>query len=266
VECIHFAGLACDIFPPFCGIIQPRLQEFLQDVATFCPLATNSVENSHAQHQHQLFTFRGKAKSPAAAGECSVLSSLIREHSYLKTVVLAQTMPSRLGVSTMLKHLGRKKGIMPKLSRKRLVIRAVKRKTRPLCAWNVYQRKRLQELGNGSSLGPLDFKAAMKRIGQEWAQKSVEDREEFNLDARYRQSCRDELQLRPLTAGRPSARSTGALSHQPGDAGAAQDLPTNVLEQIAGNLAFANYSPLLFLFGVNSNIAWMKVIIVRYMI
>lgn len=63
---------------------------------------------------------------------------------------------------------------------------------------------------------------------------TTEDKQKYNVDAVYEQSCREELQQRPLTSRRGKASAAAAGADQPADSSAAQDLPTNMLEAIAG--------------------------------
>ena len=208
-----------------------RLQGFFNDIATFCPLATNLVENSHAQHQASLFTFRGKTKAPAAASECSILSSLVQEHAHLKSLVLEQTMPSRFRVANMQKQLGRQNGKQPSMGRKCRVIHSTRKKRRRISPWNVFQRHRLQAMSSGGSLEKEEFKKAMKQIGREWATMTPEDRSQYQVDAAYEQSCREELAQRALAPGPNKANQP----ENQADARAAKDQPTHVLEAISGD-------------------------------
>ena len=202
------------------------------------------MENSHGDHQNALYKFRGKSKGPAAAAECSLLSSLVCEHTYLKSLILEETMPSRKSVAQLMRVLGRrKKGgkfTRPSGGRKARVLHAATKSKRRLSPWNVFQKSRLQELG---VLTPEEFKQAMKEIGFEWSQKSKEGKSKYKVEAAYQQACRDELESRAL-ASKP------APSHEClADAVPAKEQPTNVLEEIAGCLATNGWDqPIIYSF------------------
>lgn len=206
-----------------------RLQRQLSDIATFCPLATNTVENSHGHHQNALYKFRGKSKAPAAAAECSVLSSLIHDHSYLKSLVLEETMPRRWGVATMQKRIGRKKGKQPKCNPKVRVLQASTKPKRRISAWNVF----LQEKMSKSSLSAAEYKQRMKSLGRVWATMTEQEKETYHVDAQYAQACRDELETRSLTPA-----SAKRDSEQPPELQREvlppEDQSTRALESIAG--------------------------------
>ena len=214
-----------------------RLQASLCDIATFCPLATNVVENAHAQHQNALHTWRGKSKGPAAAAECSVLNALVREHAYLKTLIVGETMPSRTSVSTMQKHLGRRQGVQPKvLSQKCRVMKSVQKKKRRLSAWNVFCRTQLKRSGNGQSLSQSEYTRLTKQFGQIWAGMSKDEKKEYQVDATYEQVCRDELVTRALPTKHTQREPVAAIPSACAAAAAAEDQPTQILEAISGSL------------------------------
>lgn len=203
-----------------------RLQGYLIDIATYSPLATTTVENSHGKHQNDLYKFRGKSKGPAAAAECSILSSLVCEHAYLKGMVLDNTMPSRWGLATMQKRLGRKKGHQSQLSRKARVIQAANKGKRRLCAWDIFRTQRMQASGKLSS---ACYKQAMKRWAAEWKRLSQEEKNGYQLDAQYQQACRDELSTRGLATLRSKPDCSGDPPTVP-----PEEQATGMLERIAG--------------------------------
>ena len=200
----------------------------LCEIATFCPLATNIVENSHGQHQNAMFTFRGKTKGPAAAGECSILHSLIQEHAYLKSLVLEVTMPKRLAVANMQRQLCRKKGKQPKINPRALVLKASKRKGRRLSAWNIF----LEENMRGShQLDKEQYGRAMKNCSRQWKLLDEQSKKRYQVEAHYQQSCREELQSRPLL-NRASRNQEPEQQHP--HALPAAELATSSLEAVAG--------------------------------
>eukprot|EP00439_Symbiodinium_sp_Y106_P010842 s10352_g1.t1 len=75
------------------------IQQLLLDIATFTPLATDTVENLHGQNQNRLFVWRGRARGSPAAAEISVLSALASEHLHLKTLLMPETMPSSFRIA-----------------------------------------------------------------------------------------------------------------------------------------------------------------------
>ena len=172
-----------------------------------------------------------------------MLSSLVHEHAYLKSLVVGETMPTRQGVATMQKHLGRKKGVQPKVSRKCRIIQATKRRKRRLSPWNVFCRAQLQQIGKGCVLNKDEYKHANRQIAAMWRSMTKEERKPYHIDAVYEQSCRDELATRALPSGRKkSSNSTVIVSELPQPAAAApQDQPTHLLENIAGTLAQRQY-------------------------
>ena len=207
---------------------QKDVQKLLCDIATFCPLATDSVENLHGQNQYNQLTWRGTPKTSASAAEVSVLSSLTIEHAYLKSVVMAETMPTKMVMSQMTKHIGRKtkKPGIDQSPKKRLAAASFRR-TRRLSPWNVFLKKKLSARGH---LSKEEYKEAAHQIATEW--KLLADKEEYIVEAEYQQSCRDELATRPLTAA-ASSKCVPSGSEQTSDI-AASEQSTSKLEAIAG--------------------------------
>lgn len=86
-------------------------------------------------------------------------------------------------------------------------------------------------MSSGGSLEKEEFKKAMKQIGREWATMTPEDRSQYQVDAAYEQSCREELAQRALAPGPNKANQP----ENQADARAAKDQPTHVLEAISGD-------------------------------
>ena len=153
------------------------VQNLLCDLATFCPLGTDLVENLHGQHQNQLTRFRGKTKGPQAAAECSVLAGLVNEHAFLKSTIMEEAMPSHFVVAAIQKQLGRKKGVLPKKNRKTRMLLAANKRRRSMSAWNVFQRERLMEHSSGGgSLSKAEYTAIQKECSQEWRRMPAKDK------------------------------------------------------------------------------------------
>ncbi|CAE7199753.1 unnamed protein product, partial [Symbiodinium necroappetens] len=208
-------------FGPLAGV-EPSIRiQFARDVrglllsiATFCPLATDSVENVHGQNQFNQFTWRGTPKTSTSASEVSILSRLKIEHAHLKSLVLAKTMPSKRVMADMQKSFGcTKKRSQPRpiASPKKRLAAAIDREPRRLSAWNMFMREKLQAAG---PLSQAEYSALQKATSREW--RALEDKRPYILQAEYEQSCRDELASRPLWAaseahmGREHQESQGA--------------------------------------------------------
>ena len=200
------------------------LQRLLQDVATFCPLATDSVENLHGQHQSMVFAFRGGSKRKNRAAESSVLHSLKTEHAHIKAVIEEGTLPTRCTISSMTRNLTRKRGTVVGATAEARIRLAAKRKPKRLCGWNVFQRERLQR----TPLAKAHYKDSVQQLGKEWQRLPAESKSEYALKAEYEQSCREELQTRPLPYGQHKRR----LDEDPCVSG--NPMKTDQLEHIAG--------------------------------
>ena len=87
-----------------------EVQEILRDVATFSPLGADTVKNLHAQNQKLVHRYSGHVKHGPAAGEISVLGALTNEHARLKTLVCADSIPSKTRLHCMQQQLGKRKG------------------------------------------------------------------------------------------------------------------------------------------------------------
>ena len=202
------------------------IQQLLANVATYSPLATDTVENLHGYHQSALHVFRGSPKTPEAAAEFSILASLKLEHAQLKAVVEGVTMPSRTRVAQQMRATGRTKG--GKLNgHKNPKVRAAKQafaKPRRLSAWNVFLRKKLQEVG--SRVPAAEFKDVQRKISAEWAALPQSEKRNYQLLANHQQLCRDDLQERPLLPGRHPNRG--------GEGQTEEEAEISRLEEIAG--------------------------------
>ena len=125
-----------------------NLVRLLSDLAIYCPLATNSVERLHGQHQTMLAKFRGKPKQAKAAGIMSLVHFLQREHAHLKARVNAKTLPSKFNFANMIKQLGwGKKGQPQAKNEIQRRQRAAMVKLRRLSGWNMFQREKMREVG-----------------------------------------------------------------------------------------------------------------------
>lgn len=131
-----------------------NLVRLLSDLAIYCPLATNSVECLHGQHQTMLAKFRGKPKQAKAAGIMSLVHFLQREHAHLKARVNAKTLPSKFNFANMIKQLGwGKKGQPQAKNEIQRRQRAAMVKLRRLSGWNMFQREKMREVGKVSGEG-----------------------------------------------------------------------------------------------------------------
>ena len=216
------------------------VQKLLRDIATFSPLATDSVENLHGQNQFNQFTWRGRSKASPAAAEVSVLSALAIEHAHLKSVVMSETMPSRMVMAQMTKHIAkpRKRELdqraaqRPDSPKKRLA-KAAGRRPRSLSPWNVFLRTKLKGRGR---LNKQEYAAACCQIADEW--KTLENKDRYRVETAYEQTCRTELAARPLTTALQAACSQGSNQESSSAVSiqtvAATDQSTWQLETIAG--------------------------------
>ena len=134
------------------------VQQMLCDIATFCPLGSDTVENLHGQNQNNLHAWRGSSKGHAAAGETSVLSALTSEHMHLESLVYGETMPSKKWLDCMQKNTGRNKkaGNTPLPSTKQRLKAAADSKPRRLSPWNVFRREKCKEFGRKMSRAEFD--------------------------------------------------------------------------------------------------------------
>ena len=224
----------------------------LGNLAIFSPMASDAVENLHGQNQFNLHSWRGAPKGSPAAAEISTLSAACIEHSYLKSLVLAETMPSKMNMAQMSRRLGLsvKQGRQQQQFdsvQKRLKVGA-ERRIRKLSPWNVFLRERLREESAATETGKLSkeqYAAATTRIGQEWEQT---DKAEYRMQAAYEQACREELATRPLAAATKasamedpadiaSAASSAALNGVAPDSQRAE-----VLQHVAGGIV-ASHGP-----------------------
>ncbi|OLQ14908.1 hypothetical protein AK812_SmicGene907 [Symbiodinium microadriaticum] len=220
------------------------LQHLLQDVATVCPLSTDLVENLHGQNQNALFLWRGSPKGPVAAAEMSILASAAAEHARLKEIVMAETMPSKMQLANMYKGSAArcaKAKRRLRLSPKKRLLQAAKAKPRRLSAFNVYLREQMKAAGG--QLNKQAYALKCKQLGAQWRQSvSEEEQKKYTLQAEYEQTCRDELQTRPLESASSRKRRLAQQGHDEPEAASvfsanvdvAANQTTATLQQIAG--------------------------------
>ena len=206
------------------------LRRLLRHIMQSCPLATNTVENLHAQHQSLLSAFRAKRKSPQTAAEQSVLHSLRVEHAYIKDMVDSLTLPTKHKLAQTFRNLGRKRGKLRHSDLRKRLAAAGSRKVRKLGGWNVFQRDMMKKLGNEKMLLKQEWRDAVKDIGQKWRILTLEEKQVFEHRAKYEQSCREQLADRPLRHG-PRNKETSVPQETIGE-----HLPTAQLAGIAGAL------------------------------
>ena len=181
-----------------------ELRTMLDQIATYCPLATFTVESAHAQNQDKLYAWRGYVVGGAAAAEHCVLGALASEHAHLKSVLDPEIMPSKTRISLMHKHVGRRRkqqANVPIASRMKRFHAASKEKRRRLSPWNIFKREKLREFGR--RLSRAEFEVESKKIAEQWHQISDQERQDFIMASEYEQCCRDELASRPLTPKLP---------------------------------------------------------------
>ena len=181
-----------------------ELRAMLDQIATYCPLATDTVESAHAQNQDKLYAWRGYVLGGAAAAEHCILGALASEHAHLKSVLDPEIMPSKMRISLMHKHVGRKRKQPPNMhiaSRTKRFHAATKEKRRRLSPWNIFRREKLRAFGR--RLSRAEFEAESKKIAEQWHQISDQERQHFKMASEYEQCCRDELVSRPLTPRLP---------------------------------------------------------------
>ena len=181
-----------------------ELRAMLDQIATYSPLATDSVETLHAQNQDKLYTWRGYVLGGAAAAKHCILGALANEHAHLKSVMDPEIMPSKVRISLMQKHIGRKRKQQPNApiaSRTKRLHTAIKEKRRRLSPWNIFKREKLANFSR--RLSRAEFEVESKKIAQQWRQISDEERQHYVMACEYEQRCRDELVSRPLTSKLP---------------------------------------------------------------
>ena len=214
------------------------LQRMLRDVMVTCPLATDTVENLHGQHQHMFHRFRGRRPGHQAAAEQSILHSLQVEHYHIKEVVDARTLPPKYNIAQMIRKVGvRQKDFKAgkRLSFQNRLHKAVGIKVRKIPGWNVFQREKMQL---GAQLNKDEYSRQVKNLSAEWRSMSPEEKQAYTLKAQYEQSCRDELAQRPLLRGPNSSQTTLPAERRAMISGAPVAATVQRLEQIAGVLSF----------------------------
>lgn len=207
-----------------------HIQELLADIATYSPMATDSVEALHGQHQNMLAAFRGKLKSPETASQDSVLHSLKREHAALRLRVDADTLPPRFAVACLARNLGRRAGkltIKNHDMRRRIAARA---KLRALSPWNVFQREKMQRFAG--KIPPGVYKQTVRQWSREWHTLSSDQKQKYVVQARFEQFCRETLAHRPLACG--PKKDKRISSAEPVLGGGQQGPGTEQLEALAG--------------------------------
>ena len=212
-----------------------EIQSILLQIATFSPLASDTVENLHGQHQGKLFVWRARARGSPAASEISVLTTMAAEHGHLKALLLNETMPTKLQMAQMQRGLGRKRDAEVPLQscKKRLAAATTRDTPRRLSPWNVYFREQLQGLGR--ALSKQEYDSFSKQCGQHWKHVSQEERARYAVQASYEQTCRDELQTRGLRSADAENQGTGRGVRSELQATPADSLPTLELEEVAGH-------------------------------
>lgn len=133
----------------------------------------------------------------------------------------------------MCKHIGRKRGILPRTRTKDRVKKATKLKSRTLSGWNVFLSEKLK---NGNELSKSEYKTAVRRYGAEWKGLPQQAKSRYHSDARYQQACRDELTTRPLLKPADREMPTDTI-----ECIAAEEHSTNSLEALAGNQAECSF-------------------------
>ena len=197
------------------------LQRLLLDLVTYCPLATDLVENVHGQQQTMFSKFRGRTPAPTTASMASLLHSLKVEHSVLNAVVCEATLPSRNTCAQTMKSVGRRKSTYEVRNPVQRVRRAATRKLRRINGWNLFLREQLQK----RVVPQVEYKAVVNQCGRQWRSMSQDCKDSYTLRAKYEQGCREELSRRPLAHGQHK-RETLRPGVQPGS--------TTELENIAG--------------------------------
>ncbi|CAE7641881.1 unnamed protein product [Symbiodinium necroappetens] len=211
------------------------VQQLLLDIATFTPLATDTVENLHGQNQSRLFVWRGRARGSPAAAEISVLSALASEHLHLKTLIMPATMPSSFRIAQMQRNIGRKRKaadtVLPHAKTRLAAATCVE--PRRLSGWNVFLREGMQQFSS-TELSQEEYSAQSSALGRKWRLLDQEVREKYTIKANYEQTCRDELQTRALAAGSGWQKSSTGSDVPVGDVQSADSLSTSQLEKVAG--------------------------------
>lgn len=200
------------------------IQRLLIDVATYCPIGTELVENVHGQQQALFTKFRSKSTSPGVAAEQSLLHSLQVEHANLSAVVSEATLPARRTCSQMVQSLGRH-GKSYNVKKPFLrVKRAAATKHRRINGWNLFFREHMQK----HQVPKSEYKAAVARLGRQWKTVPEEQKRSYALRSNYEHAAREELAARPLPHGK-NKDETLIPGARPGD--------TAHLERVAGGLA-----------------------------
>ena len=95
-------------------------------------------------------------------------------------------------------------------------------KLRRLSGWNIFQREKMREVGG--KVSGEGYRRLMHQWSSAWHSLSRSQKERYELEAKYEQSCREELETRPLSYGKEKIHKVveGTLK------------PTADLEKIAG--------------------------------
>lgn len=185
------------------AVTQSKVTTILEQVATYSPLNSESVENAHAVAQTLLSKVRGQLKSLSTAVEDSLLDSITRAYAKLRKQVKAEESPknilpalSRLGSRTRGAY-SKPKGVFQQGHRKPLEVRvrtAQNKKLRRMSGWGVFCRQNLQK----KQLSPGSYGNTIKALGQQWKSMSKKDRSDFQVLAEAENSTRAELLNTPL--------------------------------------------------------------------
>eukprot|EP00439_Symbiodinium_sp_Y106_P040349 s3612_g4.t4 len=104
---------------------------------------------------------------------------------------------------------------------------------RRLSGWNVYLREGMQQFSS-TELSKEEYSAQSSALATKWRRLDQEEQEKYTIKANYEQTCRDELQTRPLAAGHGWQEGSEGSDVPVGEVQSADSLSTSQLEKIAG--------------------------------
>jgi hypothetical protein len=207
-----------------------QVVNLLKSIATYCPLTSDSTEIRHGQVQADAQRFVGHRKTKESIVEETALANLARFYESAKQTVNSATMPDHLKLS----HMIRKVGVSdPSFAARRSdkktkddrISEAKSRKVRRLSGWNVFFKEKQE---GGQQLSEEGYANSAKALGAAWQNLPEDDRQAYEVEARYRNDCIAELKGRPLASASATETELGETVQQP------SSQTTKYLEEIAG--------------------------------
>jgi hypothetical protein len=212
------------------------ISDFLGSTATFCPLTSELVELKHGHVQELLHRFRSRRKAPTTAAERSFIFSVVREYEIVKEALRRRAMPSKTTIGKMVSKVGvSDPSFKGRWADTRSTAERIKtaedRRPRDQCGWNVFQRFKMENESQLTTGKNGTYSKTVKGLSQEWKAMSTEDREAYEVEARFKNTCRRELEKRPL---KPETEVPTIIADTPQTENPLASRSTAELEEIVG--------------------------------